>query len=430
MSNENVFKNKNFLLLFQGSLTSCIAATLYSFAMSFYILEITDNNAMIQGIFLAMCSLVFVLFSLVGGIVADRMDKVKIVYGTDFIKGIFILLSMIPLIIGIKNNIPLLQIITLFVVGFVNNALAAIFSPASSALLPELVDENKLQQANSYFSILNSFVGIIGVVLGSFLYSALPLQLLFLIVGALYILSGISELFIKNQRKVIKEDKITFKVMRKDFFDTFVYLKQMKGIVACIIGVIFLNFFFTIVEGNVFPYVINKEVASSDYLGKGLFEATTWSAIVTVCLSIGSIIMGIILSKQKQKQKYGKSIKTSISMITIFVCIMCLIYVFTSKININYFLIGSAVCMFFVGISITANNVPVSILMQTIIPQDRLAKVSSLTSLLSQGLCPFASLLGGTLITFFGINGLLIACMVGFVIASVYIVVNKEIAKL
>ena len=170
MSNENVFKNKNFLLLFQGSLTSYIAATLYSFAMSFYILEITDNNAMIQGIFLAMCSLVFVLFSLVGGIVADRMDKVKIVYGTDFIKGIFILLSMIPLIIGIKNNIPLLQIITLFVVGFVNNALAAIFSPASSALLPELVDENKLQQANSYFSILNSFVGIIGVVLGSFLY--------------------------------------------------------------------------------------------------------------------------------------------------------------------------------------------------------------------------------------------------------------------
>ena len=42
---ENVFKNKNFVLSFFGGLVSNIGAIFYSFAVSFYILDITGNNA-------------------------------------------------------------------------------------------------------------------------------------------------------------------------------------------------------------------------------------------------------------------------------------------------------------------------------------------------------------------------------------------------
>ena len=47
---ENVFKNKNYCLVFLGALVSNIASLFYSFAVSFYILKITDNNALLQGI--------------------------------------------------------------------------------------------------------------------------------------------------------------------------------------------------------------------------------------------------------------------------------------------------------------------------------------------------------------------------------------------
>ena len=66
--NENVFKNKNFVLTFFGALVSNIGAALYTFAVSFYILTLSNNNALLQGIYLGVCGLIFVLISIENGI--------------------------------------------------------------------------------------------------------------------------------------------------------------------------------------------------------------------------------------------------------------------------------------------------------------------------------------------------------------------------
>ena len=58
----NVFSLRNFRLVFFGALVSELGATLYSFAVSFYILEISGNNAFLQGLYLALC----------GGVLGDR----------------------------------------------------------------------------------------------------------------------------------------------------------------------------------------------------------------------------------------------------------------------------------------------------------------------------------------------------------------------
>ena len=52
---DNVFQNRNFRLVFLGALVSELGAILYSFAVSFYILEISSNNAFLQGLYLALC---------------------------------------------------------------------------------------------------------------------------------------------------------------------------------------------------------------------------------------------------------------------------------------------------------------------------------------------------------------------------------------
>ena len=43
--NSGLFSNRNFCLVFLGALVSELGALLYSFAVSFYILEISGNNA-------------------------------------------------------------------------------------------------------------------------------------------------------------------------------------------------------------------------------------------------------------------------------------------------------------------------------------------------------------------------------------------------
>ncbi len=60
--NENVFSNRNFRLVFLGALVSELGALLYSFAVSFYILEISGNSAFLQGLYLALCGVSLLVF--------------------------------------------------------------------------------------------------------------------------------------------------------------------------------------------------------------------------------------------------------------------------------------------------------------------------------------------------------------------------------
>ena len=84
---ENVFHNRNFRLVFLGALVSELGALLYSFAVSFYILQISGNNAFLQGLYLALCSAAMLVLTPVGGVLGDRFSKAKIMYVCDFCKG-------------------------------------------------------------------------------------------------------------------------------------------------------------------------------------------------------------------------------------------------------------------------------------------------------------------------------------------------------
>ena len=74
---NNVFRNKNFCLVFLGALVSEIGALLYSFAVSFYILQISGNSAFIQGLYLALCGAAMLVFTPVGGVLGDRMNNMR-----------------------------------------------------------------------------------------------------------------------------------------------------------------------------------------------------------------------------------------------------------------------------------------------------------------------------------------------------------------
>ena len=161
---ENVFRSKNFRLVFFGALVSEIGALLYSFAVGFYILEITGNNAFLQGLYLALCGAVYLVVTPVGGVLGDRFNKGKIMFVCDYIKGGLILLATLMMFIFKENTA---HVVILFAVGILGNAVSGVFSPASAALFPHIIEEDQLQQANSYFSVKNALQSILGVVLAT-----------------------------------------------------------------------------------------------------------------------------------------------------------------------------------------------------------------------------------------------------------------------
>ena len=314
---RNVFNNKNFVLVFLGALVSNVASLFYSFAVSFYILKITDNNALIQGLYLAVGGVVFCLVTLVGGVIGDRFNKAKIMYTCDFIKGISIIIFTLFLMFIIKSTTA--KIVGLFALAVISNGVAGIFSPASSALIPLIVEEDSYQQAQSYFSILNSFQSIVGIVLAGILYTLVPINVLFLIVGVCYIASAISEMFIKYKSDYEKRDeKLTLNKVFSDIKEGFKYLVSIKALLYLMICILFINFFFSPVFDNFIPYFVATDIASSNYLFHERMAPEMWSSFFSVAFGVGSLIMGIILSNAKQKEKCNKTIRYSLLAVTVF----------------------------------------------------------------------------------------------------------------
>ena len=307
---SNVFASRNYRLVFFGALVSELGAILYSFAVSFYILEISGNSAFLQGLYLAVCGALRLVFTPVGGVLGDRFHKAKIMYVCDYLKGGLILLATALLLVFPARDA---QLTVLFVLGALGSAVSGVFSPASSALLPHIVSEDRLQQANAYYSIKNSLQSIFGVVLAGILYTALPVTALFSVVGVCYIFSGISEMFIRyNFQK--PDNKLTVASVFSDMREGFDYLKGQRAVIVLMVSILFINFFLTPVFSNFVPYFIKTDIAEADsYLFDSFMKPELWSSVLSMLVGISSLAGAMYLSMHQEEGKCGMKIALRLS---------------------------------------------------------------------------------------------------------------------
>ena len=426
---KNVFTNRNYVLTFLGALVSNLGNLLYGFAVSFYILKLTDNNAAIQGIYLATGGITYVLVTLFGGVISDRFHKGKIMSICDYLKGAVIISLTLVMMLLCKDNTA--KVIVLFVIAVLGNAIAAIFAPSSASLLPHIVPEKSLQQAQSYYSVMQSSISILGIILAGILYSILPVNILFMIVGGCYILSAISEMFIKYDYQK-KEDKLTVKTVFSDIGIGLKYIFNFKMLLSLIITILFINFFFAPLTSNFLPYFIATDVASSNYMLKDIMEPEMWNSIVSVVFALGMIIMAVIISTRPQKDRIIKGLRIGFIILDSFFVILAVAYMFFADrtFDINVMLIILVVGSFGMGLTLPAINIPTSTKLMTLVEKDKLGKVSSVTDVGSQGLIPLSNLLAGLVISSFGPSWLLIISAAGLCLLTVVLFVNRQIKQL
>ena len=427
---ESVFKNKNYVLTFLGAFVSNIAALLLNFATSYYILDITDNNAFLQGMYLFACGITFVLVSLFSGVLSDRFNKAKIMYLCDYAKGAVIVGGGFLLLAFQGNNS--VQLVLLFILAVLYNIIAAIFSPASQSLLPFILKEEQLQQGNALLTGMNAFVTILGAVLGAVLYSMLPIYVLMFIIGGCYVGSAISEMFIRYIEEK-KEDKLTIKVVFNELGESFRYLLNKRAIAMFCLIALFVNFFFTPLSSNFIPIFVKTDVAECpDYLFNILLTPEMWAAVISICICVGSIIGALALSFRKQMDKVSGFMKKQFVILAFLIVGASLSYFFLvdRSDNVNVFLIIFCVCTLLMGIVISLVNVPLGTVLARQVDKNMLGKVQSLINIGSQGLIPIASVLGGVVIEYIGKSELLFMCSGGFILITIVFVLNRTVNEL
>ena len=426
---RNVFFNRNYRLVFFGALVSELGAILYSFAVSFYILEITDNNAFLQGLYLALCGGTLLLATPVGGVLGDRFNKAKIMFLCDYMKGGIIILATVLMLLFRSSDA---HVLILFAVGILGNAVSGVFSPAAGALLPHIVAEEKLQQANAYFSIKSSLQSILGVVLAGILYAVLPIHLLFFLVGVCYLLSGVSEMFIRYEHKP-SEEKLTLRLALSDMGDGLRYLKTQKALMALMAAILFINFFFSPLGSNFLPYFVKTDVAAApSYLFDRFLTPELWSSVFSVMVGLSSLVGAIILSALPQEDKCGRKVALRLGYIAVVVLLLTASYwlLVDRGLSLNAFLILFCVGALLIGFLVVMINVPTSTVLMRVVDRNMLSKVSSIVSIVSQGLTPISSVLAGAVLRYLGSTILLLACALGFTATALFLLFNKQVREI
>jgi len=431
----NVFKNKNYSLLFYGVLVSNIAHILFNFVMSLYVLRIAkevfgeSNAALVQGIYLGLAGIVLVIFMPFGGVLADRINKVRIMYITDYIRGFVILAVGLVIFFNPSSEVKL---IFLFIMNFVLGVNSAFFNPASGSLLKFIVGEEELSQASSFLHGSINLQNIAGLILGGIMFAILDVYAIFIINGVAYLISAITEMFIKYNHEVHQSKDETNNVL-KEMISGIKYLFNYKPMFALIIMALSLNFFIVPILNNGFPYFIEFGLGKeSSYLFDSFLTIENWYSIILITFSVAGIIMALILSRIPKKENYGSTLIKSIIAFVIAVSSISvtMILFYTDVIQINLTLILILIGCLFSGLASTSFNIPVQIIMQNKTDPSQLGKIVSVSSVLSQALIPFASLMAGLVISKLSVIPLYIICTLGLVVVAIVYYFNKSYLKL
>lgn len=429
----NVFKNKNYALLFFGVLFSNTAHILFNFAMSLYVLRVSieafgrEDAPLFQAIYLAVGGIILLLLTPFGGSLADKLNKVRIMVVTDFIRGVVILLSGIMLfMIDQANTIILL----LFAVTIILSINSAFFTPASGSLLRFILKDHELQQGASYLAGSQNLQNIIGLILGGILYVYLGVEWIFIINGLGYIISGITEIFIRYDHSEHSHNTDTsMKSMLLDIKSGMKYLVSAKSVFTIIIMALMINFFFSPLFSNGLPYFIEYGLKfEENYLFDYALKEEHWLSIISVSFSVSAIITSLVLATKKPKTNYGYYLKKIITIMSITVILSNTLFFlyYQNIISVNTLLILGVISFLGTGFAMVAFNVPLGVLLQTKVEKSQLGKVNSLMNVLSQALIPVASLVAGVVIAKIGIIYLYLYCSIGIIFVTVWFIRNKN----
>lgn len=145
--------------MWAGSTTSALGDALVQIALIFAILRIGGSASAI-GIVLAVKTVARVAFLLAGRVWADRLRRQYVMLTADGVRGIVQATLAVLLLSGQA------RMWELCVGGALYGVAASFFDPASTALVPETVPAEELQQANSLLGLPQGFFSVAGPAAG------------------------------------------------------------------------------------------------------------------------------------------------------------------------------------------------------------------------------------------------------------------------
>ena len=155
-------RHRDFRLLWVGLAVSAIGTWMQIVAQSLLVLKITHGSAFALGTVSLAQALAFFLFALVGGSVADRLDKRRLLIFTQ--SGA----AALAILLGFLALFGVIRLWMVLVLAFLNGTLLSFDQPARGALVPLLVPKEDLGNAISLQAMIFNGASTLGPALAGF----------------------------------------------------------------------------------------------------------------------------------------------------------------------------------------------------------------------------------------------------------------------
>jgi predicted MFS family arabinose efflux permease len=371
-----------------GACASTIGTFVQQFAQSWLVYDLTKDPFYL-GLDLFLGQLPIILFSLVGGVFADRMDRRKMLLVSQYIQ---MACAFLLAILFFTHTVRVWHILSLsFIVGLGQS----FGGPAYSALLPTLVNSEDLANAIAMNSIQFNLARIIGPTIGGLAYTVFGATWCFTLNGVSYIAVIVSLFMIQVKFIPLRSREPILKSMKEGLR----FIRQREGL-APLVVLAFSTTLFGFSLNGFLPVIVRTIF----HKGPETYE------LLLVSSGAGSICGALIVAAMEKLKGQGRA-----ALLALFILGTATVAFALSK-----WLPLSCILIFIAGAAIMASASLMLSLVQLIVTDQMRGRVMSVYNLAFRAGMPLGSLALGKLIPSLGIsvalagNGLLLVAVTLF----------------
>jgi hypothetical protein len=363
-------------------------------AVPLYVLDRTGSGAMMS-LFIMAELIPRLLINPIAGVIGDRYDRKKLMYGLDIARGV-LLFAVIAF--------DLLGIYQLLAVQMAMSVMWAFFSAGIVGMFPDLVEKEHLARANSILQSGGQILRILGPILGGLIYAFGGIKLAILINAASFFGSGLFEILIEYRRETRELSSI--REVWDDMLDGFRFIRASKDLMVLVSFGVLLNTLLNPVFAVVLPYLARVELGLSAVRFGSVETAATLGALA------GNMLIALKLGERSEDFLFK-------ALFAQLICLTGLAFVTRSVLGeLAYPALLGIIAL--TGLFNTLVNIPLFTKLQKAVPDEVRSRFFTAFETVMMATTPLGMALVGPLLDAAGTTVIILALTVPSVLITVY----------
>jgi MFS family permease len=277
----SALRSRAFRLLWLAQSVSGIGDALIVVAVGLYVTHLTDNPSAV-GVVLVAYSAPLVLFVLIGGVVADRLPRKRLMVASDLVRATLHGLLAVLIVVGA------VQIWHLVVIGALFATAEAFFRPAYTGLLPQTVAERDIQGAQALSGLSAELAMVLGPTLATTFVLMVGGALAFAVDALTFVVSAALVIRVRPRPRGEVAPNAT---VGRDFVEGWRAVRERGWVIGTI------GCFAVVILVAIAPFlVLGATVAHDQYGSEGVF------GLVNAALGVGTVTGAAICSRWRPRR--------------------------------------------------------------------------------------------------------------------------------